>query len=46
VHKEFDADVFFPEIDLSVWKEVNREDFKADEKNKLDYSFVRFEKRA
>lgn len=46
VHKEFDADVFFPEIDLSVWKEVKREDFKADEKNKLDYSFVRFEKRA
>ena len=46
VHNEFDADVFFPEIDLSVWKEVKREDFKADEKNKLDYSFVRFEKRA
>ena len=46
VHKEFDADAFFPEIDLSVWKEVKREDFKADEKNKLDYSFVRFEKRA
>ena len=40
------ADAFFPEIDLSVWKEVKREDFKADEKNKLDYSFVRFEKRA
>lgn len=44
VHEEFEADVFFPEIDLTVWKEVSREDFKADEKNKYDYSFVSFEK--
>ena len=42
VHQEFEADVFFPEIDPSVWKEVSREDFKADEKNKYDYSFVSF----
>ena len=45
VHQEFDADVFFPEIDLNIWKEVSREDFKADEKNKYDYSFVTFIKR-
>ncbi|WP_298780054.1 dihydrofolate reductase [uncultured Polaribacter sp.] len=44
VHHEFDADVFFPEIDLKIWKEISRIDFKADEKNKYDYSFVRFEK--
>ncbi|WP_299060182.1 dihydrofolate reductase [uncultured Polaribacter sp.] len=44
VHKEFEADVFFPEIDLNIWKETNREDFKADEKNKFDYSFVSFQK--
>ncbi|TXD50936.1 MULTISPECIES: dihydrofolate reductase [unclassified Polaribacter] len=44
VHQEFDADVFFPEINLKVWKEVAREDFEADEKNKLAYSFVRYEK--
>jgi len=42
VHEDFEADVFFPEIDLSVWKEVSREDFKADEKNKYDYSFVSY----
>lgn len=46
VHKEFEADVFFPEIDLNIWKETNREDFKADEKNKFDYSFVSFQKKA
>jgi len=42
VHHDFEADVFFPEIDMNVWKEVTREDFKADEKNKYDYSFVSY----
>jgi len=45
VHHNFEADAFFPEIDKTVWKEVAREDFKADEKNKYDYSFVSYEKR-
>ncbi|WP_299835415.1 dihydrofolate reductase [uncultured Tenacibaculum sp.] len=45
VHENFEADVFFPEIDTEVWKEVSREDFKADEKNKHDYSFVSYERR-
>ena len=45
VHQNFDADVYFPEIDLKVWEETAREDFKADEKNKYDYSFVTYTKR-
>lgn len=44
VHQDFEADAFFPEIDRSVWNAVEREDFNADEKNKIDYSFIRFEK--
>lgn len=44
VHHTFEGDVFFPEIDLKIWKETARKDFKADDKNKYDYSFVRFEK--
>ncbi|AQS95038.1 MULTISPECIES: dihydrofolate reductase [Polaribacter] len=44
VHKSFEADVFFPEIDPKIWKEDSREDFTADEKNKLDYSFVSYTK--
>lgn len=44
LHHEFEADAFFPEIDMNIWKEVAREDFKADEKNKYDYSFVSYEK--
>jgi dihydrofolate reductase len=46
VHQEFEADVFFPEIDLNIWEETNREDFKADEKNKFDFSFLTFKKKA
>jgi dihydrofolate reductase len=45
VHQAFEADVFFPEIDLKIWKELSREEVKADEKNKYDYSFVTFVKR-
>jgi len=44
VHHQFEADVFFPEIDKTMWKETSRENFKADEKNKYDYSFVTFER--
>lgn len=42
VHHEFEADVFFPEINKNVWKEESREDFKADEKNKYAYSFISY----
>ena len=44
IHHTFDADVFFPEIDATIWKETSRENFKADEKNKYDFSFVTFER--
>lgn len=44
VHHQFEADVFFPEIDKTIWKETSREDFKADEKNEYEYSFVTFER--
>jgi len=44
VHYNFEGDVFFPEIDLNIWKETVRQDFKADTENKYDYSFVRFER--
>ena len=37
VHKDFDADVWFPEIDYSDWEEISREDM-FDEKNGFNYS--------
>ena len=42
VHHEFEADVFFPNIDENIWQETKREFFKADEKNAYDYSFVSY----
>ena len=44
VHHSFEADVFFPEIDPKIWIEISRENFKADEKNKYDYSFISYKK--
>ncbi len=46
VHHSFEADVFFPEIDTSVWEETSREDFNADEKNAYNYSFISYKKKA
>ena len=39
VHKDYDADVYFPEIDYSQWEELTREDL-SDEKNGFNYSYL------
>lgn len=39
-----DADAFFPKVDYSRWKEVKREEYEADDKNKYPYAFVVYEK--
>jgi len=45
VHKMFDADTFFPEIDFTKWVETEHEDHQPDEKNNLPYSFITLERR-
>jgi len=44
VHHNFEADVFFPEIDFSTYREVKRTDRPADKENSYNLSFVIFEK--
>jgi dihydrofolate reductase len=44
VHSSFDADVYFPNIDETIWKEFSKQDFDADEKNKFDFSFLQYKK--
>lgn len=39
VHKDMDADVYFPEINYSDWHEQQREDH-YDEKNDFNYSYI------
>jgi dihydrofolate reductase len=38
VKKSFDADVFFPAIDLSQWTMIEKEDFLPDEDNDFEYA--------
>lgn len=45
VHEDFEADAFFPDFDESEWEMIGREDFKRDEENSYDYSFVQYKKR-
>jgi dihydrofolate reductase len=44
VDGDFEGDAFFPELDDREWREVERTDFKPDEKNPHAYSFVRLER--
>ena len=40
VYKDFDADVYFPELDLDEWDIKEKTDKITDEKSGLDYRFV------
>lgn len=40
VHKDFEADAYFPEIEQNKWKETEREAHQPDDKNNLPYTFV------
>jgi len=42
VHKDFEADTFFPAIDPDTWEETEREDHGPDEKNEFSYSYVTY----
>ena len=45
VHESFEADTFFPEIDLSIWKETFSEVHAKDEKHPHDYTFITYERK-
>jgi dihydrofolate reductase len=44
VHRNLDADVFFPEVDFSEWIELARENH-FDELNKFDYSYINLKRK-
>jgi dihydrofolate reductase len=44
VHQDFDADVYFPEIDYSQWEEFEREDL-YDERNGFNYSYLNLKRK-
>ena len=45
VHCVIDGDTHFPELTSSEWIELDREEFKADEKNEYDYSFITLQRK-
>ncbi|PWK20995.1 dihydrofolate reductase [Xanthomarina spongicola] len=42
VHENFDADTFFPKIDLNIWKETNNSFHAKDEKHQYNFSFITY----
>lgn len=44
VHKKTPADIYFPEIDLNIWKVVEKEEFKASERDCISYAYVIYER--
>ncbi|MCO4291435.1 dihydrofolate reductase [Solitalea sp. MAHUQ-68] len=44
VKSTFEGDAFLDEISPEIWHEVSREDHLADEKNKVNYSFVTYKR--
>lgn len=45
VHNTFDADTFFPEIDLNKWKLTSAEFHPKDEKHQFDFTFQSYLKK-
>jgi dihydrofolate reductase len=44
INQDFEGDTFFPDIDLSDWTEVEREDVVGDTKVGFGYSFLKLQK--
>lgn len=44
IHARFEGDAWFPDFDMSQWRELSREDHEADDKNPYPYSFVILER--
>lgn len=44
IHKDFEADIFFPEIDFNQWHLTSSELMTKDRQNDFDYSYEIYEK--
>ena len=44
VHRDFEADIFYPEFDLNEWREVYREEHPEKEPEKLGFTFLIYER--
>lgn len=44
VHENFEADTFFPKIDMSIWKETANTFHKTDKNHKHEFSFLTYKR--
>lgn len=44
VHTQVEGDAWFPEFDISQWREIEREDRQADDRNPYAHSFCIYER--
>lgn len=44
VHRKILADVYFPEIDMNIWKVIEKQVFEASETNSIPYTYVIYER--
>ena len=44
VHAHFEGDTFFPNLDLSQWKESNNKFIHKDENHAFDFSFITYKR--
>lgn len=45
IHQRYEADTFFPVVDLQYWREAMAEKHEADEKNPVPYTFSTLERK-
>ena len=45
LHNKFIGDTYFPEIDFNQWKVEKQDDFKADDENPYNYSFIKYSRK-
>ena len=45
VHKSFEGDTFFPDIDTTVWQEISRTPHGKDERHAYEFDFVIYERK-
>ncbi len=45
IHKSFDADTYFPELNYDKWIEIEKEDYPPDKNNSFSYSFITYKRK-
>ncbi len=45
VHKKAPADVYFPEIDLKIWKMISKEEFAVTQTNSIPYTYSIYDRK-